>query len=369
MPACIEWAEERTEECNNWEDQGYSDCSQFREDCCDWWPCSWACEVVSWVCVAFVWVAKWVCVGWTVITTAVCVLWDIVTTIVNAILVTLESILGWVLSAIAFVIELIQAIPILGTLIRWVLNAVTFVVWTILSLGDALLGLIGIRPEKILRVCTVILRDERGSAVASDEFARQILQLAADVYKRDANIRIVPLGPFRYATGFAPAGTVDSSWFSVNDGPSDADVLDVPCNAGGAAADWGLTGSKFQLLASVRCFFGAWRRVTGYGAPVSCFIIRSVPGALGCALWITDYATIVGEQTPVGGTPTSPRVLGHEVGHAGNLWHVCSDDDLRNLMGTSGACSPAGAEPDRANPRMSNWQVLLVRASKHATYF
>lgn len=368
MPTCLEWAEERFDECNDWEDQGNNECDAFREECCDWWPCSWACAAVAWVCIAFVWVSKWVCVGWTVVTTAVCVLWDVVTLVLGAILTTIELIVGWLLSAVAFLVELIMAIPVIGTLIRWIINALTFLFWTVLSLGDALAGLIGIRPEKRLRVCTVILRNERGVPVASNEFARQMLQMAVDIYKRDANIRIEPLGPFRYANGFAGANTVDQSWFSIS-GNQDADTLDVPCDAGGAGAEFLLTGSKFQLLMSTMCFYGAWRRLSGYGSPIVCFIIRSVPGALGCALWITDYATVVGEQTPIGGAPTSPRTLGHELGHACNLWHVCSSDDLRNLMATSGTCSPVGPAPDRANPRMSNWQVLLVRASKHVSYF
>jgi hypothetical protein len=295
------------------------------------------------------------------------VVWDVVTTVVNVILVTLESIFGWVLSAIGFVIELILAIPILGPLIRWVLNLITHIVWILVGLVDALLGLIGIRPEKKLRICTVILRDEKGVPVASVDFAKALLQVAVDVYKRDANVRIMPLGPFKYSTGFAGAETVDDSWVIVDGGNSDGTLLDVPCKAGGAGADWLLPGSGFQFKASTLCFFGAWRRVVGYGAPVSCFIIRSVPGALGCALWITDYATIVGESAL---PPTSPRTLGHEVGHACNLPHTCVDDDNRNMMATGGGCDPdSSTPPDRVNPRMSNLQVIAVRLSKHVTYF
>lgn len=345
MPACLEWAEERVQECNDWDDQ-----------CCDWWPCSWGCTLITWMCI-----------GWTVVTTAVCVVWDVVTTVVNAILVTVESILGWILDAVAFIIELLEMIPILGALIRWVLNAVTFLIWTILSLGDLVAGLIGIRPEKILRVCTVILRDEKGTPVASTDYAVALLQLACDVYKRDANVRVVPLGPFHYATGFTGAETPSSDWVKTENDPSDADTLDVPCNEAGAGADWLLTGTKFQWKTSTDCFFGAWRRVLGYGAPVTCFVIRSLPGTTnGCCLWITDYATIERDVVP----PSSPRVLAHEVGHACNLWHVCVDDDIRDLMGTQAACDPASTTiPNAADPRMDNWQVLRVRASKHVTYF
>ncbi len=360
MPTCIEWLEERIQECARTEDQGY-------RDCCDWWPCNWACS-------AWVWVTNIVCVAWTWVTTVVCVAWDFVTTIVNAVLVTVESILGWVFSVLGFIIELIEMIPVIGTLIRWIINFITFLIFTVLSLFDALLGLLGIRPEKILRVCTVILRDEDGNPVATRAFAKAMLQLAADIYKRDANVRIVPLGPFKYSSGFFGADTVDDNWVIIDGANSDNTILEVPCNASGTAAEWWLGGTLFQWKASTLCYYGAWRRVLGYGAPVTCFIIRDVTGSLGCALWITDYATIKGEFTL---PPTSPRTLGHEVGHASNLWHLCVDLDNRNLMATQkgipviSACDPTPSVtlPDRSNPRMDNAQVLLVRASKHVTYF
>lgn len=375
MPTCLKWGEERHQECTETADQGYNECTQTRDDgyrnCCDWWPCSWACDAWVWVsnivCVAWTWVSNIVCIAWTWITTAVCILWDIFTTLVNVIIVTIESILGWVLSAIAFIIELIETIPILGTIIRWILNIITHIVFIIVSIFDTVLGFIGIRPEKILRVCTIILKDENGAATASIDFAKMMLQLAADIYKRDANVRIVPLGPFKYSSGFTGAETVDDNWVIQDGSNSDSTLLDVPCNAGGAGSEFLLAGSGFQIKSSTLCFFGNWRRVLGYGSPVTCFIIRSVPGALGCALWITDYATIDGELTL---PPTSQRTLGHEVGHSCNLWHVCVDNDIRNLMGIPGSCDPASSNtPDRTNPRMNDWQVLLVRASKHVTYF
>jgi hypothetical protein len=372
MPGCLQWGEERHQECSQTADQGYNECTQSRDEgyrnCCDWAPCSWFCDAWVWisnvVCVAWTWVSNVVCVAWTWITTAVCLVWDVVTTVVNAVLVTLESILGWVLSALAFVVELIEAIPVLGTIVRWVLNGISQVISWIGSLVDAGLGLIGVRPEKILRVCTVILRDEKGNPVATTDFAVALLQMAATVYKRDANVRLVPLRPFKYSTGFADAETPDASWVTTDGGNSDGTLLDVPCDAGG---EWLTNGSGFQLKMSTDCFFGAWRRVTGYGAPVTCFVIRSIPGAFGCGLWITDYTTIVGGFTL---PPPSPRTLGHEVGHDCSLTHTCVDDDNRNMMSTTDACSPASStSPDRANPRMSDGQAIVVRMSKHVTYF
>jgi hypothetical protein len=283
---------------------------------------------------------------------------------VNAILVTIESVLGWVLSAIAFVIELLEMIPVLGTVIRWIINGVTWVVWVVTGLLDAALGVLGIRPEKILRICTVILSDEKGNPVASTANAVAMLQVAANVYKRDANIRLVPLRPFHYATGFRGAETVDASWVQTDSGSSGSNILDAPCGSGG---EWLAEGSILQLKTSTLCFYGAWRRVLGYGAPVTCFVVRSMPGALGCSLVITDYVGVVGNfNTP----PDSPRTIGHEVGHASLLWHTCVDENIRNIMATGEPCEPDSVtQPDRVNPEFEDWQAVIARTSKHATYF
>ena len=371
MPTCIEWAVERHQECNQTADQGYSECTQSRDEgyqnCCTWWPCSWLCAAWVWVsnivCVAWTWVSNAVCISWTWISTSVCVLWDVVTTIANAILVTIESFMGWVLSAIAFIIELLEMIPVFGAIIRWVINIITLVSHVLVSLPDAFLGLIGIRPEKKLRICTVIVRDETGNPVADAKDVIPLLQLAVNVYKRDANVRIIPLRPLKYDTGFNGADTVDYSWITIDGSNSDGDTLDVPCDL---SNEWWTGGSKFQLKSSTLCFFGNWRRVVGYGAPITCFVIRSMPGfTVGCSLFISDYVTVE-RDTHV----TSPRTIAHEVGHASMLWHLCVDDDVTNLMAAASACNPPSTTaPDSFNPIITNWQALLIRASKHASYF
>jgi len=52
------------------------------------------------------------------------------------------------------------------------------------------------------------------------------------------------------------------------------------------------------------------------------------------------------------------------------IYHLCIDDDNRNMMALPQVCNPQSSTvPYFSNPRMSDWQVLLVRASKHVTYF
>src|SRR5919108_1440793 len=124
VPKCIKWGEERHQECSDYRDEGYNACSEYRSRCCDWWPCSWACEVVSWFCYAWYWVSNVVCVAWTWVTTAVCVAWDAVTTVVGAVVETVDSILSWVGSAAAFLVELVFAIPYVGRLLKWIWNGI-----------------------------------------------------------------------------------------------------------------------------------------------------------------------------------------------------------------------------------------------------
>jgi hypothetical protein len=371
MPACIEWAEERTQECTETEDQGHNECEDYRAECCDWWPCSWACEVVSWICTGYVWVSNIVCVSWTWVSTFVCVAWDVVTMMVSAVLVLVEFIVGGVLSVLAAAIELLQAIPILGALIRWLINVVTWLVWIIVSIPDALLGLIGIRPEKKLRVCTVIMQDTKGNRMAPTPDVVAMLQLACDIYKRDANVRIIPHWPLRISSGFAGPEIVNDEWVILDPFETEEDVLTAPCEAAGVASDWWTIGSVFQLRTTRNCFTGAARRVLGYGAPVAVFIIRDIPDALGCSLLMTDYVTVDG----VAGDPTSddfsPRTVGHELGHICNLFpHECTVGNQQNMMATPTAClGGVGPAADRVNPQISNIQAILIRASKHVTYF
>jgi hypothetical protein len=63
---------------------------QGSNQCCDWWPCSWACDAFYWVanwvflawywvanrvCQAWYWVANWVCQAWYWIARWVCLFW------------------------------------------------------------------------------------------------------------------------------------------------------------------------------------------------------------------------------------------------------------------------------------------------------
>jgi Galactose oxidase-like, Early set domain/Glyoxal oxidase N-terminus len=80
---CIKEEDHSYNRCDTEEDQGYSRCDREEDrghrECCDWWPCSWACDAWTWfkkmVCVASTWIEHWVCIAWTWIKKIVCVAW------------------------------------------------------------------------------------------------------------------------------------------------------------------------------------------------------------------------------------------------------------------------------------------------------
>ncbi len=374
MPSCIGFGQRREKKCNQYRDEGYSSCKQYEDDgynscdrwdrnCCDWWPCSWGCKIISWICAGWVWISnivcvawEWikniVCVGWTWVTTGICILVDVVTTVAGAIFETIESLAGWVLSAIGFVIEFILSIPIVGRALGWILAAVQTVVWLAAGVVDTIAGLLGIRPEKKLRVCTIVLADENGKPIVSAATVVPWLQKAVDVYKQEANVRILPLGPFGYSSGFAGDATVTEGWINVNTDPSDTRILDIGGEGETLADDLTVVGSDYNKLAILNCYYGTWRKVVGYGSSITVIVIRSLEEGVARSLGpLTDYVLVGGAQSP------DVTTVAHEMGHCCYLvWH---DSSNSNLMFAS---SPRGTSLDW-------WQTSLLRSSRHVTYF
>lgn len=381
MATCLEYAEERTQSCAQYADQGYNACSQYQDqgynscadwdsNCCTWWPCSWGCKLITWVCVgwywvsnvvcvAWHWVANVVCVLWTMVTTLVCVVWDVVVTVVSAVLTVVEAVAGWMLSALAFLLELIFAIPYVGRVLQWLWNVVVLnLVWLIPNLIDAGLYLIGIRPQKKLRICTIILRDERGNPVAQVADVVDMINDAIDVFREECNVQIVNSAPLQFSSGLSfDAVRADASWVQIAPGRSAADRLDSSCDEVAFGEDLTNVGSAHQFDGATKCFFGNWRSVVGLGTPVTVLVVRSItrPRVFsGCCIWVSNYLTLSGAFIP-SGRPNF--TLAHELGHACNLWHLVDPPNLMDVTSTG----PAGS-------LLRFWQEVLVRASRHVSY-
>lgn len=71
---------------------------------------------------------------------------------------------------------------------------------------------------------------------------------------------------------------------------------------------------------------------------------------IGCHIPGTDYVIIDRRGTERDG----PATLAHEIGHAGDLWHI---DDTTNLM-----------NPTVGGTALRLWQVCIFRRSRFVTY-
>ena len=370
---CLKFRDDGYETCDQWEDQGYDSCNKWDENCCDWWPCSWACEIITWVCVAVVWISNWVCVAFVWIANLVCVAWSAITylactlidalvTIIGALVVIIESILGWFLDVLGWFMEILFSIPFIGRFFKSFWNAILTWFWGVVSLADSGLYAIGVRPEKKMRICTILLCDERGNEVAKRSEIIAQLEKAAAVFSQ-AHVRLVRNAPFQFTSGFGDAERPSDEWIVrfCPQGGNNASVLDVSCGlTEGSLDDLGVTGTQLEFILSTNCFFGNFRRVWGYGAPVTIFVVREVAGddaGCGSAMW--DYVTVQIKPVSTFETGNEPaRTIAHELGHACNLMHISISG---NLMNTDNA--------DRVKDiNLTMWQQILIRSSRHVTF-
>lgn len=385
---CSRKAEQVRERCVEERDEGYNACTQTREErqknCCTWIPCSWACKawhwVVSVVCVAWEWISNVVCVVWETIKEVVCVAWvvlpaiacavlDAVSAALGAIVALIEAALNWAWSVVGLIVDIFLAIPIIGRVISWLLEAGKAVFNAIISLPDAALTVLGIMPEKKLRLGVIIMKDVHGRWVASESDVLRAVQCTINIYRQQLNVRVLPIRYAQYQMPLDSEEVASRDYIFYDQEPRREWLLQTCCKACAFGEDVGRVGAAFHLGQTVNSFFGNGRRLLGYGAPVVAFSVRSfTDGAVGCSLGpLTNYVTVAFQDSqaaipaaqldasiPLGRVST----LAHEVGHACNLvWH---EDGTGNLMSKL-------TQGDR-HCNLTRFQKALVRASRHVTY-
>lgn len=289
-----EWVEE-------WVEQEIQKCKQKK--CKKWCLCcnKWLC----WIEIALVKVGQWVV--------------RVVCEVVNVLL-----------DALAAIISLILAIPIIGRLIKQILDFLTDLVWRIVGLLGSLLDWLGLDWEKKYRICIIIL-SKNGKPLTSEAALTPTIQSAQAIWKSAANVRLI----------------VEDVHEVIPTDERDRNLV-VNCDFGAWTDDLALTGSNFELYAITYCFDGSWRRLLGWASPVVVFVVEDVVGKRGCSLGLfSDYVTI---------EAASPGCLAHELGHAVYPWK--HHDDPVNLMHSS--CN---------GTQLKEWQKILMRNSRHITYF
>jgi hypothetical protein len=258
----------------------------------------------------------------------------------------------------------VLSIPLIGRLIKSIWNGILTIYWGAASVVDAIGYLAGIRAEKKLRVCTLLLCDEQGNDETFTKRSHIVDELnKAIAVFRQAHVRIIPSRPLQFRSGFSGTENADDSWINryCASGGNDTSILEVDCGIGGGFADLWTTGAQLQFVLDTNCFFGNYRRLLGYGAPVTIFVIRNVGGddAGGCGSVLWDYVTV--EVKPLStferGNQVA-RTIAHELGHACNLTHLNLSG---NLMQKDKSALATATD-------LTIWQQMLIRMSRHVTY-
>lgn len=188
---------------------------------------------------------------------------------------------------------------------------------------------IGVQPFKQLRVRVVILRDEQGEPLCTVDDVTASWREAQRIFSEQAHVRLVAAAPMALIVP-QPAPTA---------------ALNVHCDDGAWQEDMDIAGDYFRHNCARST--GKW---TGYGAPVTVFIVRNISNKGGCSLGpLTDYVTLEAGMLD----RARHRLLAHEVAHACGLWHSSTKE---NLM-----------FPKGPGDKLSHWQAMLLRNSRHVT--
>lgn len=212
-----------------------------------------------------------------------------------------------------------------------VFNILKETVNRIIKFPELLLTLLGWRFTKRLKLRIVVLRDERGLPLIGNEEVAPAFDEARRILSRMAGVAVEPAG-WRVVT--APHAAPKAA-------------LDVHCTDGAWRDDLGQAGDFYRSLMA-RTTAGT---LTGYGAPLTVFIVRSISSHNGCSLGAaTDYVTVEARTLK-----NTRRLLVHEVAHACGLWH---SQRPNNLM-----------IPKGPGEELTGLQAAVLRTSRHVTYF
>lgn len=284
---------------------------------------------------------------------------DAVTALGLRVVVALETLLGPVLNAIGTLVTITFSIPVLGLLLFRLATAFHYSISGLFLIPESVLDLCGILPEKRLRLRVIIQRDERGQPICQAVDVLPQLQQAIDIFHQQANVRILPIGPFVFP--LKSVETASDKYIVICPSPSTGPHLDC------RSSRWRLRGRIwFNAKACRYSFWANWRRMLGYGAPICVFAVRSIEttfpveggycvGLAGRGLFdfvLVDFASHVGVSKQ------SDR-MAHELGHACLLAHSPAHDNLMNVA----------SRTDGSIPVLTSEQIFLIRFSPHVTYF
>jgi hypothetical protein len=307
-----------TEQIEEWQKRFEQRCEEVSKKVCQWlpWPlddiCGWVTETVC----------KFVEVWVKVITTIIRTVCETVVSIVRVVIRIPMTIVLTIMRLVCFVIDVI-------------VNWVKIIVSIFIGLPEFLLCMLGLRLRKHLHICVTILAGPRDKPVVDDAQASAVLAEAARIISDRFNVRVREHGRrvIRVPESRLTVNACDASQlFS-----SEAFELSTE---GGEGRPFG------DLLGCADDVFDIAHELLGNVLNVI-FIRDIVEGDdVGCHIPGTNYVIV--------DASASGRVLAHEYGHAGDLWHVGDGD---NLMFHA-----------PSDTRVQSWQQCIFRRSRFVVY-
>lgn len=269
--------------------------------------------------------------------------------ILHTIFKPIAGLLGWLLRPVGVLFMLLISIPWFGRGVGWSWGIVLTALNLLIGLIEGAAWVLGLRPEKSLRVGVIILRDEQGQPLDDPDKVLEGIVRAADIFLKQARVRLLPAWPHEKAR-FGPHDPFErpEGWIKINSEPSPQRLLDVNCKNPALREDLSLAGAEFSFLQASLDPHNTVRRLFGWGAPLTVFMVREIAGFWGCSNGpLNDYVTVVAQRS---------KCIAHELGHACNLWHSADDHNVMRSRGCGGG-------------EMRWWQVWLLRSSRHVSFF
>jgi hypothetical protein len=256
--------------------------------------------------------------------------------------------LSWPLNAAAAPFDIAFSLPGLGRLVKWVLSVAQSLLHLLAGAVEYGLMKAGVFPYKRMTLGVVILRDEQGQALTEAETLVPHIQAAIDVLYDTARVKLIPVPPIVYDADQDGRSEASAEWVLTDPRPATKAMLDVHCNATAFSEDLWVTGALYQILTVRNFLYTNFRRLLGYGSAVICIVVRDIDRHGGCSVGpLSDYVTLAHNV---------PYCLAHELGHACNLLH--QPELVDNLM-----------HPVCGKTALTEWQIALLRASRHVTFF
>jgi len=307
-----------TETIEQWEQEWQQQCESVKNRVCTWlpWPlddlCGWVTETIC----------KAVLVWIKIIKTVVSTICEIVVSVIKIVILIPMTILVAVLRIICFVVD-------------FVINWVKIIIAIIGGIPEFLLCLLGLRIRKHLHACVTVLANSDGKPVVDDAQVNAVLREAARILSERFNVRLHIHGRklVRVPDDRLDVTACDASQlFS-------SEAIDLTDDSNGRGTFGDLFGRGDNLVDLV----GELLHDT-----LDIIFIRDILEGddVGCHIPGTDYVIV--DQSASG------LVLAHEIGHAGDLWHVSATNNLMNHI----------VQDDQ----VANWQRCIFRRSRFVVY-